>query len=151
MAKEKEIVLLSDVEDLGEQGAIVKVADGYARNYLIPGKKAALVTDATRRLVAKLQRERAEREKANAATAAALVKQLEGVSVTIAAKAADGERLYGSVGEAEIADALRGQNLSIDKSQIVLEHPLKELGAFDVVVRVRAGADATIKVWVVEE
>ena len=80
-----------------------------------------------------------------------MVGKLEGVSVTIAVKTSEGDKLYGSVGEQEIADALKEQGIKIDRNLIALESHIKELGVFDVKIKLQPEVEATIKVWIVEE
>jgi len=146
-----EVILMDTVKDLGKEGAVVKVKDGYARNFLFPKKLAAPVTEGTRRQLVKLQRERAAAAAAAAAVAKSAAAKLAGISVTLAAKTSDGEHLYGSVGATDIAAVLKAQGFEIGREAILLEEPIKELGVVDVNIRLDAGAEAMIKVWVVEE
>ena len=147
----KEVFLMADVADLGAEGDVVTVADGYARNYLLPKGLAAPVTEATRRQLAKIQRDRNAQEKAELEAAQQMVAKLNDVSCTITVKTADDEKLYGSVTAGDIADALKEQGLDIDRHSLILEAPIKELGVFDVGVKLHRDAEATIKIWVVEE
>ena len=146
-----EIFLMADVADLGVEGDVVTVADGYARNYLIPKKLGAPVTNATKRQLAKIQKEREIALVEATAKARKMVKKLEGVSVTLTVKTSEGDKLYGSVGEVEIAAALKEQGIEIDKALIALESNIKELGVFDVKIKLQPEVEATIKVWIVEE
>jgi large subunit ribosomal protein L9 len=146
-----ELFLMADVPDLGVEGDVVTVADGYARNYLIPKQLAAPVTNATKRRLAKIQREREAARAEALADARKLAAKLEGVSVTIAVKTSEGEKLYGSVGETEIAEALKVQGIEIDRSLIDLESHIKELGVFDVKIKLQPEVEASVKVWIVEE
>lgn len=146
-----EILLMTDVKDLGVQGDVVKVADGYARNYLIPRKLGAPVTEGTRRRLVKLQRERAEAEKAQVETLRALVADITKNSYTIRVKVGEENKLFGSVTNADIAEALKAQGFDVEKNKILLDDPIKELGVFDIKVRLHAQVEADIKVWVVEE
>ncbi len=146
-----EVFLMADVANLGSEGEVVTVADGYARNYLLPKQLAAPVTEATRRRLVKLQGERVAAKLEATADARKRAKKLEGVSVTIAVKTVEGEKLYGSVGEVEIAAALKQQGFDIDRSQIGLAETIKELGVFEVIIKLQPEVDATIKAWIVEE
>lgn len=146
-----EIFLMADVADLGVEGDVVTVADGYARNYLIPKKLGAPVTNATKRQLAKIQKERKIAIAEATADARKMVAKLEGVSVTITVKTSEGDKLYGSVGEVEIAEALKGQGIELDKNLIALESHIKELGVFDVKIKLQPEVETTIKVWIVEE
>lgn len=146
-----EVLLMTDVKDLGAEGGVVTVADGYARNYLLPRKLAAPVTKAAR---LRLEKSRKERESVRAQTLAAAqtkAKELANVSCTIAVKASDEQKLYGSVGVGEIADALAAQGVKVDRQAIGVEHPIKELGVFDVPIKLHPDVDVTVKVWVVQE
>ena len=114
-----EVLLMTVVDGLGKDGDIVSVADGYARNYLLPRELAAPVTEATRRRLVKLQAERQKGEADALAGAQALAKKVAAASCTITVKVGDGEQLYGSVTESDIADALKSQDIEIDRNQIV--------------------------------
>ncbi len=146
-----EVLLMSDVPDLGKAGAVVKVADGYARNFLLPRGLAAPVTPAAMRRLEKLRKEREQLAKLQIAEAHAKASKLDGVSVTIRAKTIDGEKLYGSVTVAEIVAALSAQGVNVDRSQVELAEPLKQTGAVDLTVRLHPEVAATIKVWIVKE
>jgi large subunit ribosomal protein L9 len=146
-----EVFLMADVADLGSEGDVVTVADGYARNYLFPKQLGAPVTAATQRRLAKLQREREVARAEALAEAKAMASKLSGVSVTIPVKTHDGEKLYGSVSEVEIAEALKQQGAEIDRHLIVLDEHIKELGVFDVSIKFEADVEASVKVWIVEE
>jgi large subunit ribosomal protein L9 len=146
-----EVLLMAKITDLGAEGDIVKVADGYARNYLLPRKLAAPVTSATKRKLAKLQEDRGEKEKQSLLDASQKATELASISVTIAVKVAEGEKLYGSIGTVEIAEAIQKQGVELDKSMLVLEEPLKELGVYDIAVKLHSEIETTVKVWIVEE
>jgi large subunit ribosomal protein L9 len=152
-----EVILMSDVKDLGAQGAVVRVADGFARNYLIPRKLAAPVNEGTRRKLAKLQRDRVEEDRKvldRARTQAGLLNKAsrEGL-FTIRAKAGAGEAdaLYGSVTITDIAAILAENKFDVDKNHIGLAEPIKVLGSYDIPVKLHAEVECTIKVWVVED
>jgi len=147
----KELILMADVADLGAEGDVVTVADGYARNYLLPQKLAAPVTDATRRRLAKIRVQRESEQKLQLNAARELAAGLQKVSVTIPAKAGENEKLYGSVTTAEIAEALEKQGVKLDRHCLVLDAPIRSLGVFEVKVKLHAEVEAAIKVWVVEE
>jgi large subunit ribosomal protein L9 len=146
-----EVILMDAVKDLGKEGEVVKVKDGYARNFLFPKNLAAPVTEGTRRQLAKLQQERAEAAAKATEVARQTAAKLDGVSVTLTVKTSDGEHLYGSVGAADIVDALAAQGIDVAREAVVLPEPIKELGVLDVTIRLDAGVEAAIKVWVVEE
>lgn len=146
-----EVMLMETIADLGKEGSVVRVAEGYARNYLLPRRLAEPVTPAAQRRLEKLRRDRDAAEKSMAIEATALAQRLAGVSVTLAVKTSDGEHLYGSVGAAEIVAALDTQGFAIDKQAVEIADPIKELGVYEVKIQLAAGQAATIKAWVVEE
>ena len=146
-----EVLLLSDVPDLGVAGATVKVAPGYARNYLLPKGLAGPVTDETLRRLEKLRKEREAVRKATLADAQRKGSALKDASVTLRAKTSDGETLYGSITAADIAEAVTNIGTPVERSMVQLEHPIKALGTYDVVLKIHPDVNATVKVWVVQE
>jgi large subunit ribosomal protein L9 len=146
-----EILLLSDVKDLGKAGDVVKVADGFARNYLLPKDLAAPVTKHALRRLEKLRKEREELTRIQKAEAQAKAGKLGDAAITIRAKTVDGTRLYGSIAAADIAAALvESTKVEIDKTQVALAEPLKEIGTFDVTIKLHPEVTLTVKVSVVE-
>jgi large subunit ribosomal protein L9 len=146
-----EVLLMADVPGLGPAGTVAHVSPGYARNYLLPKGLAAPATPASLRRLDKLRREREELARIQLAEAQAKAGKLGKASVTIRAKSTDGQKLYGSVHTPEIVEKLAEQGIAIDRSQIDLPEPLKEIGTFDVTVRLHADVAAVLKVWIVEE
>ncbi len=146
-----EVMLMQAVADLGNEGAVVRVSNGYARNFLFPRNLAAPVTETARRQLEKLKREREAAQKVLAAETAAFAERLSGVSVTLAVKTSDGEHLYGSVGAAEIVAALAAQGFPVERNAVEIPETIKELGVYEVKILLPAGQAATIKAWVVEE
>ena len=144
-----EVLLLSDVPDLGVAGATVKVAEGYARNYLLPRGLAVPVTPATLRRLEKLRKEREELARLQLAEARDKAAKLKGLSVTIRARTTDGQKLYGSVTTANIADALAAQGIEIDRRKIILEDSIRALGEYELEVKLHPDVEAKIKVAVV--
>jgi len=147
----KEVMLMADVAGLGAEGDVVRVADGYARNYLLPHKLAAPVTEAARRQLAKKRREREAQQAREREQAQALAQAVAQASCTIPVKAGAEGKLFGSVTTADIAAALQKQNLAIDKHQIGLAEPIRELGVYNVPIKLQPGLEAVLKLWVVEE
>ncbi len=145
-----QVILLSDVASLGKAGETVNVAPGYARNYLLPKQLAGPVTAATLKRLEKLRKEREELARLALAEAKAKADKLKGAQVTIRAKTVDGETLYGSVKVADIVEALAGQGIDVDRTQVLLEDDIKVVGQFDVPVKLHADVSVEIKVWVVE-
>jgi large subunit ribosomal protein L9 len=146
-----EVLLMAEIADLGIEGDVVKVSDGYARNYLLPRKLAAPVTEATRRKLVKLREVRDVERKVVLTAAKDMAARVEKLSCTIAMKTAGEGKLYGSVTTADIADNLKKQGVQIDKQSILMDAPVKELGVFDVKVVLHPEVEATVRVWVVEE
>jgi len=146
-----EVLLMADVAGLGSEGDVVKVAEGYARNCLLPQKLGAPVSEGTRRKLAKMREKREAKHQAEVAAARELAKKLAGVSCTIAVKTGADGKLFGSVTAGHITDALKGQGIELDKHGLLLEAPIKELGVFDVKVKLHPEVQASVKVWVVEE
>ena len=146
-----EIVLLEDVKALGKKGELVKVNDGYARNFILPKK---LGVEATAKNLNDLKLKKANEAKVAAeqlAEARALAAELEKDSVTLSIKAGEGGRAFGSVSTKEIAKALSDQRkLEVDKKKMVLAEPIKSLGTFEVPVRLHREGTATLRVKVVE-
>jgi len=147
----KELILLSDIEGLGEQGEVVKVSEGFARNFLLPRNMAAPVTAAAKKRIEKLQRDREERERAALTAHRETAQRIEQTSVSIAAKVGEGEKLFGSVTSSDIADALKLQGIEVDRRKIDLAEPIRELGVFTVPIKLHRQVEAPLKVWVVEE
>ena len=141
-----EIILLERIEKLGTIGDVVNVKDGYARNFLLPNKKALRANDANRK-VFEANRERLESENAarrdEAAKAGAGV---DGAEITLIRASSNSGQLYGSVNVRDIADALKAQGHDVNKSQIILERPIKTLGLFDVKVALHPEVRVTVKV-----
>lgn len=147
----KEVILMADVKGLGSEGDVVRVTDGYARNYLLPNKLGAPVTDATRRQLEKKRRERDVRlteEKAGAEQVRSLV---EKASCTITVKTGAESKMYGSVTVSDILNVLKGQGVNLEKHHLDLPEPIKELGVFNIPVKLHPAVQTTLKVWVVEE
>ena len=145
------VILLKDHEQLGEEGTIIDVAPGYARNFLFPKKFGALATD-HHILEFNLARDKKLRLKEKETVKAReLADKLGDTSCTITVAAGEGDTLYGSVTAATIAEALNRDGFQIDKSQIELEDHIKKLGIYSVTVNTEEGISAQIKIWIVKE
>ena len=147
----EELILRENIDHLGRRGEVVKVAAGYARNYLLPRKLALPVTAANRRQV---ERERVlaeQREAEERQTAQALADRVAAVECEIARRVGEHDTLYGSVTNADIAEHLAAQALEIDKRQVQLDEPIKQLGEYTVPVRIHRDVTANIRVRVVRE
>jgi large subunit ribosomal protein L9 len=146
-----EVILREHVDNLGQRGEIVKVADGYARNYLLPRKLALLATDGNKK---QIERERVKFEAKEAEEkkiAEAMAARMNNFEVTIARKVGETEALYGSVTSADIAEALAAKGFSIERRKLQLAEPIKKLGETDVPVKLHRDVLATVKVKVVAE
>ena len=144
-----DVILRSDIEKLGSRGQLVKVAPGYARNFLLPKRLAVAATEANRKIVEQERQAHVRKEAKLKGEAEDLAKLVNGVSVTIAQKAGDNDQLFGSVTSKDIAGALEALNFTIDRRKIQLDEPIKQLGEFKVPVRLYRDVTAEITVSVV--
>jgi large subunit ribosomal protein L9 len=144
-----EIILKEHVENLGRRGEIVKVADGYARNYLLPRKLALAVTEENKR---QIERERAKaeaREAVELKDAQALAARIQAADVSIARRVGEHDALYGSVTSADIAEALAALGITVDRRKIQLSDPLKALGEHPVPIKLHRDLTVPVTVKVV--
>jgi large subunit ribosomal protein L9 len=146
-----EVILREDIDNLGNRGEIVKVAPGFARNFLLPKRLAVPATDANRKIVEQERQAHLRREAKVKGEAEDLSKLLTGVSVTIAQKAGEQDQLFGSVTAKDVADALAAKNFTIDRRKIQLDEPIKQLGEFKVPVKLHKDVNAEVTVVVVKE
>jgi large subunit ribosomal protein L9 len=143
------IVLRDDVDNLGKKGDLVDVADGYARNYLVPRGLALKASSGSQKQADAMKRNREARERRDRESAQALAAQFEGRTITIKARAGGEGRLFGSVTASDIAEAVQKQTgVDIDRRKLTLDEPLKELGGVDLQVRLHPDVNATIHVEV---
>jgi len=147
------VILKQEIKGLGKIGDIKSVKDGYARNFLYPKGLVLEANDRNLKIIEKEKIKAAEIMKNELASAAEFAKKLSSVSITLPVAAASGEenKIFGSVGPADISAALKTEGFDIDKKNIMLDNPLKELGAFDVAVKIHPSVSAKIKVWVVKK
>jgi len=146
-----ELLLTQDVKGLGQQGEVVTVARGYARNYLIPQGLAAVPTEQKIGDVRALAEKNAVVAAAEKADLMEVAKVLATVSLRVAMKAAEGGHLYGSVGARQVVELLEAAGHTIDEKQVELEVPLKEIGEFDVAISLHPEVQVPIKVVIVNE
>ncbi len=144
------VILREDVEKLGRMGDLVNVADGYARNYLIPRNLAGLATTKNIKSLEHVKRVISDRIKKEKMAAEEEAKKISALSVSIPAQVGEEGKLFGSVTSKDIVDAIAAQGIEIDKRRIHLEKPIKELGTFMVPVKVHHDVTAQIKVEVVK-
>lgn len=146
-----QVILRENIEKLGNRGDIVTVADGFARNYLLPRRLAVPATEANKKIVEQERQAHLRREAKERSEAEELSKLLAGVTVTIPQKAGEHDQLFGSVTAKDISEALERQNFSVDRRKIQLEEPIKQLGEYKVPVRLHKDVTAEILVRVVKE
>lgn len=145
------VILNADVKSLGKKGEVVNVSDGYARNFLFARKLAVEATVSALDDVRKKEEARVRREAAERKAAAELAEKLKTAKITVKVKCGDGDRTYGSVTSAEIATALNAQGYEVDKKKIVLKDNIRQLGEYEIDVKVYAGISAKVKISVVRE
>jgi large subunit ribosomal protein L9 len=146
-----EVILREDVEKLGSRGEVVKVASGYARNFLLPKKLAVAATDSNKKIVEQERQAHLRKEAKFKGEAEDLGKMLSGVTVTISQKAGENDQLFGSVTSKDVADALAAKNFTIDRRKVHLDEPIKQLGEFKVPVRLHKDVTVEVTVHVVKE
>ena len=147
-----EVMLMDDVKKLGKSGQIVKVAPGYARNFLIPKGLAAEVTEAARRRLKKLEAERAARAAEEKKAALEVAKKLDKLEITVSANTVDGKRLYGSVGISDILAAIEAnRGIKLERSQIDLDDNLREVGEYESKIDLGHGVNVKFKVVIASE
>ena len=146
-----EVILKEDVEKLGHRGDIVKVAEGYGRNYLLPKKLAIEATKANKAVIEQMKAAAVRKGAKDKADAEALAKQFDGISVSFARKVGDKDHLFGSVTSSDIASELAKQGFNVDRRKIYLDDPLKTLGEFHVPVKLHRDVTAHVKVMINKE
>jgi large subunit ribosomal protein L9 len=146
-----ELILREDVEKLGARGQVVKVADGYARNFLLPRHLAVIATEANKNIVEQERQAHLRKQAKEKSSAEELGKLMTGVVVTIAQKAGEQDQLFGSVTSKDIADALEAQNYHIERKKLQLDEPIRQLGEHKVPVRLHADVTVEITVNVIRE
>jgi large subunit ribosomal protein L9 len=146
-----EVILRQHVDNLGKRGEIVKVAAGYARNYLLPRKLALLATTGNRKHVERERRIMDTREAEERSQAEAIAARIASVDIRLARRVGDTEQLYGSVTSADIAEFIKTKGFEIDRRKLILPEPIKALGTFDVPLKLHREVTVPLKVHVVKE
>jgi large subunit ribosomal protein L9 len=146
-----EIILLEDIGGLGKRGSAVRVADGYARNFLIPRKKAIEAVGDARAVFKDRERARVALETKQRQAAEGLRDELAKVSLQFSVEAGEEDQLYGSVSAHEIQDALAAKGYTVDRKSVRLLEPIKSLGVFEVPIHLFDEIEAPVKVWVVRK
>ena len=145
------VILRKDFETLGTIGDVVAVKDGYARNYLLPRQIAYRATTSSLRALEEEKKQHERQEHKQLKDAEKVGSELEKISITIAMKVGEDDKLFGSVTSQMIADALKEKGFTVDKRTIELEEPIRTLGIFEVPVKLHTKISAKAKVWVVRE
>jgi large subunit ribosomal protein L9 len=146
-----EVILREEIGKLGRRGDVVKVASGYARNYLLPNRLAVAATEGNKKIVEQERQAHLRRDAKEAADAGELGKLLGSAEVTITQKAGENDQLFGSVTAIDISVALEKQGYTIDRRKVHLEEPIKTLGDFKVSVRLHRDVTVEVPVHVVKE
>ncbi|MGA2117703.1 MAG: 50S ribosomal protein L9 [Bryobacteraceae bacterium] len=146
-----EVILREDIDKVGARGQVVKVAAGFARNYLLPKRLAVAATGANKKIVEQERQAYLRKDAKLHSEAQDLAKLLTGVSVTIVQKAGENDQLFGSVTAKDISDALAAKNFTIDRRKIQLDDPIKQLGEFKVLIKVHKDVTAEVTVIVAKE
>ena len=145
------VILSADVKSLGKKGEVVNVSDGYARNFLFARKLAVEATTSALDDVRKKEEARLKREAAERKAAAELADKLKTATIEVKVRCGEGDRTYGSVTSAEIANALCAQGYEVDKKKIVLKENIRQLGNYVIEVKVYAGISAKVAIKVTKE
>ena len=146
-----EVILREHVDNLGRRGDVVKVAEGYARNYLLPRKLALAVTEANKRQIERERKIADAREAEEKSQAETFAQRLSQIEIEIGRRVGENDTLYGSVTSADIAHALQGKGFEVEKRKIQLHEPLKALGETTVPVRIHRDVTAQVRVKVIAE
>lgn len=146
-----EVILKEDVPKLGFRGEVVKVAEGYGRNYLLPRKLAMEATPANRAVIEQMKAAAQRRSVRDQADAEGLAQQMKELTLTFRRKVGEEEHIFGSVTSQDIAEALEGKGFTVDRRKIHLDDPIKALGEFQVAIRLHKEVTASVKVVVEAE
>jgi large subunit ribosomal protein L9 len=146
-----EVILREDVEKIGARGAVVKVADGYARNFLLPKRLAVRATDSNKKIVEQEREAYVRREAKDVSESEDLAKLLTGVTLTFRHKVGENNHLFGSVTAKDIADALEAQKFHVERRKVQLDEPIRTVGEYEVTVRLHRDVTTQIKVLVEPE
>ena len=146
-----EVILRNHVEKLGKRGEIVKVSDGYARNYLLPRKLALPATDGNKKHVERERKIMETRESEEKGQAEGIASRLNAIDIVIARRVGDTDQLYGSVTSADIAEFLKAKGFEIDRRKLILPEPIKAIGEHTVPLKLHREVTVPLKVRVVKE
>jgi len=144
-----EVILKEDVNNLGYKGDIVKVKDGYARNYLIPTKKTVIATDSAKKMLEEEKKQRAHKLERIKNEALELAEKAKSINLVVEAKASSTGKIFGAVGPIQIADAFEKAGLVIDRKVIVVDEPVKELGSYKATLKLHREVSVEISFEVI--
>ena len=145
------VILMTDVPALGQRGETLDVANGYARNFLLPRKLAVPATPANLKNVEHLKRQRAREEERALETAKATAERIEGLTLAVTARASEDGRLYGSVSPQDVVEFLERHKISVEKRRVAMDEPIKAVGDYKVLVRLHGDVTAALTVTVKAE
>jgi len=145
------VILLETIDRLGHSGDIVVVKEGFARNFLIPQKKARPATPGNMKALDAVKKKEAAEVSKQVESARALANRISNISLTISVEAGDEDKLFGSVTADAVSDELKGEGIEIDKKDILIEEPIKKLGVYQVTVKVHPEVKAILRLWIVKK
>lgn len=145
------VILRENVENLGRIGDMVRVSDGYARNFLIPRKLVAIADEANQKQIENQKKQLAKKRQALRAVSSEVAEKLAAIQCTIHRKVGENDKIFGSVTSSDIAQALKALGFKIEKKWITLESPIRALGVHEAIVKLDSDVTAKLKVWVVKE
>lgn len=146
-----EIILSKDIQTLGKLGEVIKVKDGYARNFLLPRKLAYAATPANLNRIEQQEKKSKVQDEQAKKDAEVFAEKLNKTSCTIDVEVNDLDKLYGAIAEADIAKALEIEGFTVDKKDIVIEKPIEELGIFEIGINLHSEVTAKIRLWVTKK
>jgi large subunit ribosomal protein L9 len=146
-----EIILSKDVESLGKVGDVVKVKDGFARNYLLPGKLGVAATAGNKKKIEQFKAKEAALYQERKKEAQGVAEKLAKISITIAVEVNDLEKMYGNVSESEILSSLEQEGFEFKKSQLIIEKPIEELGIFEIGINLHPDVKGKFRLWVTKK
>lgn len=145
------IILLKDVKKIGKEGGVVRIKDGYARNYLIPGGFALLATKDNIVRQKQIKKKHLQFQNTMLDADQKLKAHLESVSLTLIAEVKENDEIYGSINEARIMKALQSEGINLERKEIQMDNPIKKLGVYNLIIKLLSGIEANLKIWVVKK
>lgn len=146
-----EVILNEEINGLGKPLDVVKVKNGYAHNFLFPRGLAVLATTASRKQLDLLRAKAEERSRKEKASFQAMAEKIKDISLTIAAKVHEGEKLYGSIQASDIAVKIRAAGFDLDKKVVILAEPIKQLGMYTIKLQLHKSVETKVKLWVISD